>query len=89
MKINIAEKYRNNITKKFGNESFEFAKTLSEKEKAMWTMTLWLLKDNYPQEIFDTEEEKEYLEGYHRIFVFGASEPKFTFEEWIDYLVSK
>lgn len=89
MKINIAEKYRNNITKEFGNESFESAKSLSDKEKSMWIMTLWLLKDNYPQEIFDTEREKEYLKGYLDIFMQGASKVKFTYEEWIDYLASK
>ncbi len=89
MKIDIAEKYRNNITKEFGNESFESSKSLSEKEKAMWIMTLWLLKDNYPQETFDTEQEKEYLKGYLDIFVKGMSKVQFTFEEWVDFLASK
>ncbi len=89
MKINVAEKYRNNIVKEFGNESFESSDSLTDKEKAMWIMTLWLLKDNYPQEIFDTEQEKEYLKGYLDIFVKGTSKIEFTFNEWIDYLVSK
>ena len=89
MKINLDEKFKNNIVKKYGNESFENDDSLSEKEKEMWTIVLWMLKDNYPNVIFDTESDRDYLEGCVNIFVSGECLTKFTYEEWVDYLSSK
>ena len=89
MKINLDEKFKNNIVKKYGNESFENDDSLSEKEKEMWTIVLWMLKDNYPNVIFDTESDRGYLEGCVNIFVSGECLTKFTYEEWVDYLSSK
>ena len=89
MKINVGEKYESNIIKKFGNNSFESSSEFSEKEKLMWTFTLWLLKDRWPKKVFDTEEDCVFLTNYLAVFMtedWGAS---FTLEEWENYLSSK
>ncbi len=89
MKINLAEKFKENIEKKFGDKSFDEMDTLSAKENAMWRLVFWLLKDNYPQEVFDTEAQKEYLEDYLDLFFSAIKEKPFTLKEWEDFLVSK
>ncbi len=89
MKINLAEKFKENIEQKFGDKSFDEMSSLSEKENAMWRLAFWLLKDNYPQEVFDTETEKEYLEDYLDLFFSAIKEKPFTLKEWEDYLASK
>ncbi len=89
MKINLEEKYENNITKKYGHESFEKDGSLSRKEKAMWTIVFWILKDNYPNAVFDTEQDREYLEGCLKIFLRGEEGVDFSYEDWMNYLLSR
>ena len=89
MKINVAEKYENNIMKKFGSKSFESSSELSEKEKLMWTFTLWLLKDTYPKRVFDTEEDRAFLTNYLAVFMSDDWGITFTLEDWENYLLSK
>ncbi len=68
MKIDVGEKYENNIVKKYHHKSFESSNELSDKEKVMWTFTLWLLKDNWPKEVFDAEKDRPYLSDYLSTF---------------------
>ncbi len=89
MKINVAEKYENNIMKKFGNKSFESSSELSEKEKLMWTFTLWLLKDTYPKRVFDTESDRAFLSTHLSLFFLEDYGLTFTLEDWENYLLSK
>ncbi len=89
MKIDVGEKYENNIVKKFHHHSFMSSNELSDKEKVMWTFTLWLLKDNWPKEVFDTEEDRPYLSRYLSRFLKISWNATFTLDEWIDYLSSK
>ncbi len=89
MKINVGEKYAANVSKKHFLESIESISEFSEKEKLMWTFTLWLLKDNYPKEIFDTVEDNDYLSRHLSIFLRAGWDETFTLKEWEDYLLSK
>ncbi len=89
MKINIAEKYENNIVKKFHHNSFKSSTELSDKEKVMWTFTLWLLKDNWPKVVFDTKADRFYLSSYLSTFLTMDWSTKFTLDEWANYLSSK
>lgn len=89
MKINVADKYYNNISKKYRTESFKSSSKLSDKEKLMWTFTLWLIKDYYPKEIWDTVEDGEFLARHLAHFLVGDWGETFTLKEWDDYLSSK
>ncbi len=89
MKINVAEKYLANITNKHFLESIDSISEFTEKEKLMWTFTLWLLKDNYPKEIYDTEEDALYLSGYYKVFMKAGWAETFSLEEWESYLLSR
>lgn len=89
MKIDVGKKYEDNIVKRFNHKSFESSNELSDKEKVMWTFTLWLLKDNWPKEVFDTEEDWSYLSDYLSLFLTMDWNATFTLDEWADYLSSK
>ncbi len=89
MKINVAEKYENNIMKKFGNKSFRSTGEFSPKEELMWTFTLWLLKDKWPKRVFDTEEDHAFLTNYLAIFMSEDWGLTFTLGDWENYLLSK
>lgn len=89
MKINVAEKYENNIMKKFGSKSFRSTGEFSPKEELMWSFTLWLLKDKWPKRIFDTEEDRAFLTNYLAVFMSDDWGLAFTLEDWEKYLLSK
>ncbi len=89
MKIDVDKKYEDNIVKRFNHKSFESSNELSDKEKVMWTFTLWLLKDNWPNVVFDTKTDRLYLSRHLSRFLKIGWNATFTLDEWIDYLSSK
>ena len=89
MIINLAEKYDNNITKQYGHRSFASSNLLTAQEKAMWRLVLWILKDNYPKTVFDTEADAKYLNEYMKLFFAATKDDPFTLEEWSRFLVSR
>ena len=89
MKINLEEKYENNIVKRFPEKRLKDIHDLSAKEISMWRLVLWLIKDNYPNKIIDTDADSRYLASYMESFFKACKDELFTIEEWIDYLALK
>lgn len=92
MKINISEIYKKNILDKYDcdNED-EYDAKYTTKQQDMWEMTLQLLKDNYPKEIYDDNNpsDMEYLKDYHAICMTDEDFTHFTLSEWFSYMKSQ
>ncbi len=89
MKINLANKFDNNITRKYGRSHVFDSSDLTSKEKSMWRLALWLLKDNYPKEVFDRDKDSKFIAECMDIFFSVNGGERFTFDEWWDYIASK
>lgn len=88
MKINISKIYTKIVLNNYNYKNKEeFEKDFTSKQKNMWSFTLGLLKDNYPQKIYDDVCDNEYLSGYLNIHLANNSTP-FTLQEWFEYLKS-
>ncbi len=61
------------------------------KQQDMWEMTLQLLKDNYPKEIYyeDDKFDMNYLRNYHVLRMQDEDFTYFTLSEWFSYMKSQ
>ena len=92
MKVNIYEIFKKNILwKYFGKNRAEYEAKYTKRERDMWSMTSWLIKDNYPQKIYDDNNpsDMEYLRGYHEIFMHVDNISHFTLADWFNYMKSQ
>lgn len=90
MKINISQIYEKNILNKYDETNREaFKKDFSPNQQEMWIFTLELIKDNFPQDSYDSISDKSYLEQYLEIHLSENGVEKFSLDEWFNYLKSK
>ena len=92
MKINIGEIYLKNVGTKYDCDNRdEYEAKFTKRQRDMWSMTLWLIKDNYPQKIYDDNNpsDMEYLRGYHEIFMHVDNISHFTLADWFSYMKSQ
>ncbi len=89
MKINLNEKYQNNLENKYKDFTFDCLADMPKKEVDMWQFTYYILKDNYPKVVFDTVSQRDYLEGCLEIYLCMKGITPFTYEEWVAYMASK
>ena len=92
MKINLSKIYMKDVGINYDCDNRdEYEAKYTKRQRDMWTMTLWLLKDNYPKDTYDDKNPKdmEYLRGYHRIFVSDDQFTHFTLSDWFYYMWSQ
>ena len=92
MKIDIGKIYEKNILWKYsGKNRAEYEAKYTKRQRDMWAMTMLLIKDHYPQKIYDDNNPKDmkYLRGYHEIFMHFDNISHFTLSDWFYYMWSQ
>ena len=92
MKINILEIYKKNMSDKYDADNrAEYDTKYTPKQQSMWEMTIELLKDNYPKEVYDEDNASDmnYLKRYHNVCTLDPDFTYFTLSEWFSYMKSQ
>ncbi len=92
MRINIVEKYKNNISRKYTYKNrSDYEKSYSKKEQDMWYFTALMIEKDVNKQEYDSENQDDilWLNKNLKIVLEMDGIEAFSLNEWFEFLSSR